>query len=145
MDPELEKQITDTVLSGIEVETIFNTEDDTLPYGYFKARGGNFPAEMVGKLVWMCNYDAEERITSVFLFAGGPKKEKKVDILPDMDAARMMRQNLVDDGWEKLKDPKITFSYAGDEKTEKDKLNRRDRRFLQKKLRKMNKRNPYEK
>lgn len=144
MNPETEKQITDAVLDNIELDTVFNKDDDSLPYGYFKARGKNFPSKDVGKLIWMCNYDTKDKITSVFLWTGDGKREKKVDYLSNIDEARLMRQQLIEDGWEKLKDPKISFSYENNgNKVEKTALNRREKRRLQKEIKKRDKRNPF--
>jgi hypothetical protein len=146
MNPEQAKELTEAIISSVEVETTFNKEDDTLPYAYYKANSDldkGFTSDNIGKLSWVCGQDAEGRITSVFIMDLETGKDRKVQYLPDIKTAQFIRQSLIDDGWLKIKDPEFTFSYAGDEDSTKTSLNRRERRNLQKRFRKMNKKNPF--
>ena len=133
MNPETEKRITDAVLKSTEVESLLNREGNALPFGYHNP-------ETEGKLIWMCNYDAEGRITSVFSFDKGTHREANTNYLKDMDEAISVRDELVNHGWKKMEAPKATFSYAGDDKP----LNRKQRRYLKRKIEQMDRRtNPY--
>jgi hypothetical protein len=133
MDPETEKRLTDTILDSSHAESILNRAGDVLPFGYYN------PATE-GKLIWMCNEDAEGKITGVFSFDQGTHRENTSKYLKDMDEARMIRDELINHGWKKLEAPKVSFSYAGSDKP----LNRKQKRYLKRKLNQMDKRtNPF--
>jgi len=137
MDKDLEDKITQQVLSETKVESILNKEDGSLPFGYCKVVVDGHEKT----LVWMCNHDAKGNITSVFSCEANGVKEKKCDYIT-MKEALFIREELLGDGWQKMKTPEVTFSYAGDEdKT----LNRKQKRALAKRLKKMNKQNPFDK
>lgn len=116
----------------IKVDTDLNKDENALPFGYY-----NPTTE--GKLIWMCGEDAEKRITSVFVFDFGDHKEKKCSYLKDLKEALFFRDELVKEGWLKLKPPKVTFkSKDGKE------LTRKQKRMIERKLRRQNnKENPF--
>lgn len=118
----------------VEAENILNREDDSLPYAYFHP-------ETDGKLTWVCGEDAEGKITSVFCMDLGVRKDKRPQYIGSIEDARKIREELVKAGWKKLKPPKVTFTFPN-EKNERE-LSRKERRFLQRKLRKMNQQNPF--
>ena len=124
----------DSKKTEIKAESLLNREDDSLPYAYFNPQTN-------GKLTWVCGNDAENRITSVFSFDHGTFKDKQCQYLENIDKAKYIRQELVSVGWQKLKPPEITFTFPGEK--EDRKLNRKERRYLQHKLKRMNKNNPF--
>jgi hypothetical protein len=133
MDPETEKRLTDTILETAEAESILNREGDILPFGYYNP-------ETDGKLVWMCNEDAECKITGVFSFDKGTNRENVCKYMKDFAEAKSIRDELVKNGWKKLEAPKISFSYAGSDKP----LNRKQKRYLKRKINQVDKRtNPF--
>ena len=135
MDPEAEKRLTKHVLDNAKAESILNQEGDQLPFGYFNP-------ETEGKLIWMCNYDAEGKLTQVYSMDLGTHREPNVGYLETVDQAIVIRDELIRNGWQPLKAPDITFSYTGDDTP----LNRKQRRYLKKKIKQMDKKNnPFEK
>ena len=119
---------------SIEVESVFNQDNDALPFAYFS------PAAE-GKLTWICGEDAEGRITSVFTFEG-QEDGRKADILENKEKALFIRQTLIDDGWKKLIPPKVTITLPNGQ--DFSTLNRKEKRDLIKRLkRKNNKENPF--
>lgn len=129
-----EKTIEDYFRS-MKPECIVNKDDDTLPFAYHNP-------ETEGKLTWHCGEDAEGKITSVFVYDFGVNKEKKCAYLENIEKAKEMRDTLVDNGWLKLKPPKMEFTYP-DDKGNDVPLNRKQRRYLARKINKINK-NPFE-
>ena len=119
---------------SIEVESVFNQEDDALPFAYYS------PATE-GKLTWICGEDADGRITSVFTFEG-QEDGRKADILESKEKALFIRKTLIDDGWKKLIPPKVTITLPNGQ--DFSTLNRREKRDLVRRLkRKNNKENPF--
>lgn len=135
MDPTLENNITQYVLENVQAESLLNREGNVLPFGYFNPRTD-------GKLIWICGQDPEGQIVSVFCYDFGTYKEKKCDLIPSIEKAMEIREELIKDGWQKLKPPEVTFSYAG-KQGEKKKLNREQRRFLERKIKQLKRRNPF--
>lgn len=119
----------------VEVEPLLNRETGELPFAYFHPQTD-------GKLIWICNYDAEGKITSVFSFKQVIGDDRKVCYLEDIKDAEQIRDELIANGWKKLKPPKLTFTYPGEK--EGKPLNRRQRRLLQKKIKRLQKKNPFE-
>ena len=119
----------------IKVESVMNKEDDTLPYAYFNP-------ETEGKLTWICGEDAERKITSVFCFDHGTHKDKQTSYVPDMEKVRYIREELIKNGWRKLDPPEVTLTFPGEK--EPRTMTRKEKRFLQKKIKNMNKKNPFE-
>lgn len=108
-----------------EIVNDLNKDDNTLPFGYMNP-------ETEGKLTWICAEDAQGNITSVFCFDTGNGIEKKVAHLSNLDEAIYMKDELISNGWSKLKAPEIRITYPG---VDGDKpLNRAQRRTLQQKL-----------
>lgn len=110
-----------------EIENPLN-QGDNLPFGYLNP-------ETEGKLTWICNEDAQGRITSVFIYDTGSGTDKKVAYLKDIKEAIDFRDELIRNGWTKLKAPEIQITYPGDDGKERP-LNRKQRRALQRKLKK---------
>lgn len=113
---------------------IFNKEDGTLPFGLFEPTSE-------GKIVWICNYDAEMKITSVFVYDDGVTKRKIPSYHKELSEATFIRDELVNAGWKKLVPPKATFTYP-DAQGKQRELNRKQKRHLQRKLKKIH--NPFE-
>jgi len=118
---------------GVQIESIINKNDGSLPFGYFE------PTQE-GKLTWNCGYDQEGKIVSVFCYDFGTHKDKKVAILPTMRDAIYAKEQLIDAGWRRLKAPEITVSYADGSKKP---LNGKQKRYLARKIKKMSKENPF--
>jgi hypothetical protein len=114
-------------------EIMMNKGDD-LPFGYFS------PASE-GKVSWICGEDANGKITSVFIFQDGTRREKKVDYLANKEEALAHRALLIKDGWKVLEPPKIVFTHPVTGK-QFDHLSRQQKRQLAKKLKEMAKKNP---
>ena len=108
-----------------QIENPLNVGDE-LPFGYMNP-------ETEGKLTWICNKDAQGTVTSVFAFDTGSGVEKKVSYLKDIDEAIQFRDELIRNGWTKIKPPKIEITYPGADGKERP-LNRKQRRALQRKL-----------
>ena len=133
MDPETEKRLTETIIDTAEAESILNREGDILPFGYYNP-------ETDGKLIWMCNEDAEGKITGVFSFDKGINRENVCKYMDSLADAQMIRDELVKSGWKKLEAPTISFSYSGTDKP----LNRKQKRYLKRKVNQIDKRtNPF--
>ncbi len=126
------EKIVEQTLKEIKVESLLNREDDSLPYAYFSPQSE-------GKVTWICGPDAEGHITSIFCFKEGFDGDKRCQYIKTIEEARYIRDELVKDGWQKLKAPTITFSYPG----EKGKPSaRKEKRFLQKEIKKLERKNP---
>lgn len=130
-----EKTLEEFFRNTLKPECILNRDDDTLPFGYFNP-------ETEGKLTWICGPDAEGKITSVFCFDFGTHQEKQSDYVENIEKAKQIRDELVRSGWLKLKPPKMEFTYPN-EKGESVPLNRKQRRYLAKKIKTLHK-NPFE-
>jgi hypothetical protein len=118
--------IANEFLKNAKVENLLNREGDQLPFGLYN------PATE-GKLIWMCGEDAEKRITSVFLYDFGDRKEKACAYVENMEKAIYMRDELYKDGWKKIIPPEITFTMKNDRGEDKP-LTRKQRRYLAKKI-----------
>lgn len=137
--PKTEESLTQKFYKNIKVEApINNQSSDKLPFALYNP-------ETEGKVSWMCNYDKDEKITSVFIFDDGQEKDKKVEYLESIEDAKRYRTELIDNGWLLMDTPKIEFSYADKNgiQTKKTSINRRDRRMLEKKLKKAQADNPF--
>ena len=119
---------------GVQIESILNKDDGSLPFGYFE------PSQD-GKLTWNCGYDAYGKIISIFCFDFGSHKDKKIAELPSINDAIYARDQLIAVGWRKLKAPEITVTYADGEKKA---LTRKQKRYLARKMQKMSKQNPFD-
>ena len=121
-------------MTEIKAEPILNKEDDTLPYAYFHP-------ELDGKLKWVCGEDQEGQITSVYSMDTGIYKDKRCEYLPDIKKARWIREELLKDGWQKIIPPEVIFTFPGERKDQK--LNRKQRRSLQRKIKRLQRQNPF--
>ena len=122
-------------VENVNTESIFNPKDGQLPYGYFDP-------EREGKLFWICNYDAERKITSVLVYDYGTHQDRHVQYMDSLEDAKEMRDTLVESGWKKLVSPKITFTYPGAK--EGKPLNRKQKRHLRRKIKQLDRQtNPY--
>lgn len=111
--------------NGMIIENILNREGDILPFGYYKP-------ETEGKLKWMCNYGLDGTdIVSVFaMVMEDGKVEKNTKYLKDIDQAKYVRDELINNGWLPIKLPEIKFKMSSDG------LNRKQRRELEKQMKK---------
>lgn len=121
-------------MADFSAESILNREDDTLPYAYYNP-------ETEGKLTWVCGQDSQGKITSVFCMDLGTEKDKKCQYLDNIEQAKIIRKDLVDNGWLKLQPPKIEFRFPGEKNPRQ--LTRKEKRYLKKKVEKLNKQNPF--
>jgi hypothetical protein len=121
-------------MSQVEAEIELNNPDGSLPFAYVNP-------ETEGKLTWICNRDAEGKITSVFCFDNGVSREKQCSYLKDEDDAKKTRDTLIDAGWQKLIPPKVVLNYPGDKGDQP--LNRKQKRYIKRKLEQMNRQNPF--
>ena len=115
---------------GFTIENVLNKDEDTLPFGLFNP-------DTEGKLTWICGISQEGLITSVFCMDLGDHKEKEVRNLKDIEEAKYYRNELISNGWKKLIPPKIEFTVGKDGKNAP--LNRKQRRYLDKKIKNMKK------
>ncbi|HSA76074.1 MAG TPA: hypothetical protein VLE02_00895 [Nitrosarchaeum sp.] len=74
-----------------------------LPFSYFSPESG-------GYVVWMCDYDADRKITSVFYDKKSNERQVKYVSLED---AIIIRDELVKGGWQIAKPPKVTVNFSG--------------------------------
>ncbi len=96
---------------GVSIEGVkFNAPDGTLPFGL------KHPDSAV-KLMWMCNYGMTGlEIVSVFTEARGDEVQKDPKYLRDIREARMVRDELLQNGWVPIKSPEIKIRMDGDKK-----------------------------
>jgi len=127
---DIEQKLTEAFVNSVNVVP-FN-EGDTLPFGYYEPTSE-------GQIFWLCNYDGEAQITSVFACKKDDgTQEREVRRLPNMEEAIFFRDELIRNGWQKMKTPEMTFTYKG----KQVKLNREKKRKIAKELKKMKKANP---
>ena len=133
MDPETEKKLTDAILDGASAESILNRDGDILPFGYYNP-------DTDGKLIWMCNNDADGKLTGIFSFDHGTHRDSNSKYINNMEDACYIRDELIKNGWKKLEPPKVSFSYGDSDKP----LNRKQKRYLNRKILQLDKRtNPF--
>lgn len=118
-----------------KIEVRLNKKDNELPMAYFQP-------STEGKVSWNCDYDQEGRIVSVYSYKYGDDKDKKVQLMGSMEEVLKTRDILVENGWEKVKPPDVLTKYA--DGTEGN-LNRKERRYLARKIKALDKKNPFEK
>lgn len=119
----------------VTIECVLNRKDGSLPFAYQNPKTG-------GKLLWKCGYDQEGRITSVFYVDDPSVNKREVQYLENVDKAREFRDALINDGWKEVIPPetKVTYKDASGDVKE---LNREQRRALKKKVKKIQKENPF--
>lgn len=120
---------------GIKIESSLNSTDDNLPFGYYHP-------DYDGKVVWICDKDQDGRIIYVISRDHGDHKETSDPVVvKDMEQAITFRNMMIDQGWKKIKPPEITIKRPNGDSTP---LSRQEKRFLKKKLNRMNKKtNPF--
>jgi len=119
-----------------KIEAVSN-EGDNLPFSYFDPNSG-------GTVRWVCGYDQDNKITSVFHYEGEGEEagvRDKVCNYITMDQALGIRNTLINQGWKESGKPTVEYTLPSGEKT--DKLNRQQRRRLKKYLDKQAKKNPF--
>lgn len=118
---------------SIHLDGAFNSGNGKLPFGYYNP-------ETEGKVYWVCSTDKGGKITSVFAFQGDTTEEsdRKISYLKDMAEARWHRDELVKAGWKPLETPEMKFHYKGKEV----KMDRKQKRKLQKRMKALAKKNP---
>lgn len=97
----------ESVASGVEFQQY--NKGDTLPFGYFHPQSE-------GQIFWICNYNKDNKIISVFANNNYPKNDPQHQIvqeLKDLNEAIFFRDALVKDDWQELKQPKKTFIANG--------------------------------
>uniref|UniRef100_A0A6C0M2L0 Uncharacterized protein n=1 Tax=viral metagenome TaxID=1070528 RepID=A0A6C0M2L0_9ZZZZ len=98
---------------------IYTTSDDELPFAYFN------PNNML--VYWMCNYDEENRLVSVFY--GRNKKsdpeDRRVAVCGSLQDAIEQRDALIIAGWRKLAPPKVKFVTDEKPKTTRERLKKK--------------------
>jgi len=119
-------------MDSVDLSDSFNNGDE-LPFAYSRPERAS-----EGKVTWICNYDQDHKITSVFMYSGGGTPERQINYLT-MEEAIKTRDILIESGWQKTKLPEVRFKSA-----DGDTLNRKDRRIMEKAIAKKNKReNPF--
>lgn len=111
---------------GIKIENHLNRDGDILPFGYFCP-------ESDGKVVWICGEDAAGKITSVFSSNYEGRKDRQVKYLDTIEDARFMRDELVKNGWQKLKVPEVKLTVP-DASGKNVPLSRKQKRYISRKL-----------
>jgi len=118
----------------IRINSILNPDDGKLPFGYYAHDSGC-------KITWNCGTDQENRMISVFCYDNNGNKDKKISVLPTMEEANYIKNELIKAGWLKIIPPEITVTY---EDGSKKNLTRKQKRYLKKTLNKMEKENPFD-
>lgn len=119
----------------VTIESVLNREDGSLPFAYQNPKTG-------GKLLWKCGYDQEGKITSVFYVDDPSVNKREIQYLENMDRAVEFRDTLINEGWEKVIPPETKVAYKDASGATKE-LNRDQRRALKKKVKKIQKGNPF--
>lgn len=78
--------------SKIKLESPFNAEDGSLPYFYVKP---NTPLE------WICGYDSEGKILSIFKAPMNDKPAFQENYIKNLTDAKFNRDELIKNGWKK--------------------------------------------
>lgn len=60
-----------------------------------------------GILLWMCGFDSEGKITSIFSCGN----ERHIYYLKDTTEVESIEIELINEGWVKLKRPEVTFTF----------------------------------
>lgn len=120
------------------VDIPMNRPDGSLPFALYSP-------ESDGKVQWLCDYDKDKQITSVFTYQDGHDKDRRVFHLPNMKTAEDTRDQLLAANWKPLKTPTVSYSYSDGKGNESDSttMNRAQRRYLAKQSRRAQKHNPF--
>jgi hypothetical protein len=119
-----------------------SSDDETLDIVTVNDSSGSFPwayfnPETEGQVTWNCGEDSEGKIVSIFSYNGGgdaSQKARECTYLKDFNEALHFKNTLVQAGWQPTKPPKIDFT-IDDGKGGQRPLNRKERRFFQRKIR----------
>jgi hypothetical protein len=112
---------------GFSIESQLNKDDKNLPFGLYNP-------ETEGRLTWICGYGPSNDIIATFSFdTPGSPTEKDVRMLKDLNEAIFAKDELVKNGWKKIIPPQISFTVSGKDGN-KTPLNRKQKRYLDKKL-----------
>jgi hypothetical protein len=124
---QVQKEFVESFRKLNQIENPFNKGDE-LPFAYFNP---NIPE---GQLTWICSTDPDSKIVSVFSYNQGIETDKQCSFITKEQAINS-RDELVKNGWKQLVPPRINFTYNedGKEKT----LDRKQRRFLKRKIEKL--------
>ena len=133
LNPDVQKYITQQIIDNMKVDVSFNGENGALPFGFYNPK-------TEGKVYWVCNKDANGKITSVFGFKDKDSKDRRTSYLKDMDEAQKIRQTLIADGWKPMVPPKIAFKHP--ETDEEKILSRKEKRKLQRYITREMRKNP---
>jgi len=107
---------------------IFNREGDELPYALYDP-------SVEYNLTWICNRSQQNNIVGVFCAEINGGTERQNYEYTSVAEAKYVRDELVKAGWQKLVPPKIVFRTT--EGKEVTNLNREQKRYLARKLKKM--------
>jgi hypothetical protein len=108
---------------GFSIENTLNKDVNNLPFGLYNP-------ETEGKLTWICNYSQENNIVGVFSMDCKPNEpERELRVYKDLDEAKLIRDSLLDSGWQPIKPPKIAFTVRGSDGEPRE-MNRKERRQL---------------
>lgn len=138
------KKLEDDFLKAIKTDISINNGDN-LPFGLY-----NVASE--GKVTWVCGKDSAGTITAVFSCQLEDGKVEKVpmqtftddrnNIVPlTLAKAIETRDILLNDGWAKIVPPKMQFKFANQKEAKP--LNRKQKRYIAKKIKTMMKDNPF--
>lgn len=124
----------EAIYDSFKIEDVMNRDDNSLPYGYYHP-------EYDGKVVWICDRDQDGNIVSVISQDHGTHKDKQPILVESAEKALLYRNMLIDAGWKKIKPPEICVKRPDGEKKP---LNRSEKRFLKRKIKKItNRTNPF--
>jgi len=112
---------------NFKIEAI-KQDPESFPFAYYNP-------ESDGKVTWNCSKDYDGKITSVFAFLGGQsngESDKRTTYLSGIEEAVKIRDELKHHGWLIAEQPKLKTKVPGEDRERP--LNRKESRFLQRKL-----------
>lgn len=89
------------ILNSIRFEYPYNKNPKKPPFALC------CPECTESRLVWICNYDEDKRLTSVFM-----KDREKNAVYIDVAEALRIRNELLNAGWKEIKKPEATFKFS---------------------------------
>lgn len=117
--------ILEEIVSSLSIEIPLNKYDDKPPFGYFHP-------QTKGNLIWVCDFDQDQKLVSVFKMKGDSKIIAKY--LENVEEALEYRNELVSEGWEKINPPDVNIRLPNGKTI--DELNRKEKRGLKKMIKK---------
>lgn len=123
----------------ISVESVSNRKDDSLPYRFYN------PASE-GKVTWTCGEDQNGDIFSVFC-CKDPRNDINEKVVSQLNSdgasletalkkAKEIREELILNGWNKTRDPEISFTVPDQRTGAQRPMNRKERRHLARNIKK---------